>query len=165
MGLSFPFWNSKLLLLLLTVTVFVLRAFLFPPFSICVISWWVQLRDLPSLKQSFTQLTSAWLNVSLASLTQFMHFLPDLPTNFLGRVCSFGWVDWESTQKEQCLVSFMQPKLCPPIQISRGQTQQFSIFWKGTLQWKHFTSGSNCSASWVLSEVKGLIHLSWLWTP
>lgn len=50
----------------------------------------------------------------------------------------------------------MQPKLCPPIWICRGQSQQFSIFWKGTLQWKHFTSGSNCSAAECFQRWKDL---------
>lgn len=70
--------------------------------------------------------------------------------------CDFAWVDWDSIQKGQCSVSYKQPKLCPLIQFSRGQSQQFSIFWEGTLQWKHFTSGSNCSAAECFQRWKDL---------
>lgn len=138
-----------------------LSPFQFLPLSICVISWWVQLRNLPSFKRVWFYLYS-WpqpdLVFHLLHLLSSCAFSPWPPHKFLGRVCSrdFGWVNWESVHKEQCSVSYMQLKLCPPIQFSRGQSQQFSIFWKGTLQWKHFTSGSNCSAAECFQRRKDL---------
>lgn len=119
------------------------------------------IEELTQLKQSvifvsFTQLTSA-LVFHLLHLLNLCIFSLVSPQIIGKGMFLWLWMGalW-SVDKEQCSVSYMQPKLCPLIWISRGQSQQFYIFWKGTLQWKHFTSGSNCSAAECFQRWKDL---------
>lgn len=43
---------------------------------------------------------------------------------------TYGEVDWDNVCKGQHSASYMQPKLCPLVQLFRGQSQQLPLFWK-----------------------------------
>lgn len=94
----------------------------------------------------FAQLTLTWLGVSFASFAQLfcvfcLFRTPSTPG--LGRRCSCDfWQEvWDTLCKGQHSAYYMQPKLCPP-----EPSAAFHVL-EGRVQWKHFTSLSNCSAA------------------